>query len=1357
MWIKRLFFVLFTLFLTTGIADAGIPNVVSIIEVSTPTGGGGTYYDNGETISFETTFSEPVNIVGAPELQFQAAGSARTAPLATGTGTVAQFDYTVGGELVNDWDGITVAQFNLNPGESIKSVSTAEDLVPVNFDDVDFSSIRIDSDSPTVTNVTVSTTDGVVSGPTTYLRAGDILNTELFLLQDDTRRMASLEIRIGTEVRTWNYLGAELSGEFNSIQESTSSTFLDGANGALSVIQATWQDQAGKIISNTGILPVGNFFVDNTKPILGEVTPVTPSLGTDSTPDVTFSSTEAGDISFSGGCGSATTTATIGNNTITMTMLPDGTYNCSLTVTDVAGNVSDTLSLSTFEIDTTDPVFANIGVTSDNTFDTNYGNATSILTFTMNLAQVDSFSGTGQIDFSIGGTNRTIFFGAANQTANGSYSANYTLSGENGTITITDITFSDYLGHSLDKTLFTSGGMPSPTVIIDTQAPDLTSVSLASSNANPVWAKATDTMTYSIVFDEDVKRMLPPITPSTANNANLVILEVDLSDFGTSDQLIFQVQPGDNGVVSVAGTNFTIYDRAGNLTMLNQNDINGLVTEVIQADTTRPTISATSIYSSNTNTSLAKTNDTIFVQYTDNDNLSPTTSLRLNAMIHDNPITSIETTSGPLAANKFFSRFTDGTETSEEVVGFSFQIVDEAGNRSVSKDMTDDTSFLRFDRTNPIITSVGIEAISQDATAFLGDLPTYYARSGDEIKVAFEAADYVDILNPPTGTINGNVATITNISGDIWEASVLGDNADEEGMVVFDILVKDNAGNGDGTTNSEVHITGTTDGTMVFYDRTGPTLPTLILDGEGAETVDFKHRSNARFTWTGSVDLNDMGSVLGSGLFFYDVLFDNTTNGTNESAILLSDTTNYRPATPAPSDTPYIFHITDVTDKAGNKSGPAIVYTQLYTIGVLGQVTDQDGKPISGAMVQVVARYGDTCSDPSSVCTDITDAEGRYAIVTQKDRDYTLNAWEAAHYLGKAQIHVLQEDLYENISLKQPSRGVNERQTGMEVLRVVTDQLFSTQKAGEKDQQTAIIIRSYGGEFTVRQEGSRIFITSLSEITMVGVNNPAVQVINNNDNSYTIVGAGNITGRSATGNTSTSYTSTGDNFQTGTSRLGVQKTTTSGVDDSRWSGMKREDFVGAGHFWTEAESKEFVERANEGQAPVIKFYINRNGYEVFGGYVSGKMALDRFEKRAQNPVIYRDRKVATSRNKRERILSLKEKSQAMKEAYQNQYEKKSVVVASRGVRKMKNEDAAKTATVGKNYRKTYVNKFAKTETRFQTVSKLEKRSLENMQMRVGNQSVSMDLVMSGESRNDIAKKSLKNRLVKQVGQSLSEG
>ncbi len=89
---------------------------------------------------------------------------------------------------------------------------------------------------------------------------------------------------------------------------------------------------------------------DTTAPVIAEVTAVTTPTN-DSTPDYTFSSDEAGTITYGGSCSSSTTSAISGNNTITFTSLSGGPYsNCTIIVKDSAGNASNILATTSFVV-----------------------------------------------------------------------------------------------------------------------------------------------------------------------------------------------------------------------------------------------------------------------------------------------------------------------------------------------------------------------------------------------------------------------------------------------------------------------------------------------------------------------------------------------------------------------------------------------------------------------------------------------------------------------------------------------------------------------------------------------------------------------------------------------------------------------------------------------------------------------------------------------------------------------------------------------------------------------------------------------------------------------------------------------
>ncbi len=90
--------------------------------------------------------------------------------------------------------------------------------------------------------------------------------------------------------------------------------------------------------------------IDVTAPTISQVASVS-SPTTNVTPTYTFTTDEAGTITYGGSCQSTTTSATSGSNTITLNSLAVGSYsNCTITVTDSLGNISSTLTISPFTI-----------------------------------------------------------------------------------------------------------------------------------------------------------------------------------------------------------------------------------------------------------------------------------------------------------------------------------------------------------------------------------------------------------------------------------------------------------------------------------------------------------------------------------------------------------------------------------------------------------------------------------------------------------------------------------------------------------------------------------------------------------------------------------------------------------------------------------------------------------------------------------------------------------------------------------------------------------------------------------------------------------------------------------------------
>jgi len=166
-----------------------------------------------------------------------------------------------------------------------------------------------------------------------------------------------------------NGLDTGVTPEITIINGGVTDEAMSATGGDPDVWTYSWDVPSGSVTAEVSIAAkdiVGNdnqpatgvttYTIDNIAPVLSEVTLV-PTPADDPTPSYTFNSSEAGTITYGGSCSSVITDAVASNNTITFDALTDGTYDdCTITVTDAAGNPSDVLTVNTFTIDNTPPV-----------------------------------------------------------------------------------------------------------------------------------------------------------------------------------------------------------------------------------------------------------------------------------------------------------------------------------------------------------------------------------------------------------------------------------------------------------------------------------------------------------------------------------------------------------------------------------------------------------------------------------------------------------------------------------------------------------------------------------------------------------------------------------------------------------------------------------------------------------------------------------------------------------------------------------------------------------------------------------------------------------------------------------------
>jgi len=256
-------------------------------------------------------------------------GSANGSVIVSGSGTSTR-TVTISGITGNGTLGISVA------------ANTATDLAGNNAPAAGPSAtFTIDNTPPTLSIGSPSaalTNDGPVTYTVTYTGANAVTlaNGNVTLNKTGSANGTIIVSGSGTSTRTVTI--SNITG--------------DGTLG-ISVAASTATDLAGNTAQSAG--PSVTFTVDNTPPALAQIAAV-PTPTNNHNPLYTFSSSNAGIIHYGGSCGSTTTAAINGSNTITLTAygggpFAEGTYaNCTVSVTDAIGNASSPLSINAFAV-----------------------------------------------------------------------------------------------------------------------------------------------------------------------------------------------------------------------------------------------------------------------------------------------------------------------------------------------------------------------------------------------------------------------------------------------------------------------------------------------------------------------------------------------------------------------------------------------------------------------------------------------------------------------------------------------------------------------------------------------------------------------------------------------------------------------------------------------------------------------------------------------------------------------------------------------------------------------------------------------------------------------------------------------
>jgi len=311
----------------------------------------------------------------------------------------------------------------------------------------------------------------------------------------------------------------------------TFNTLADGAyTCSIRVAETATPTNFNTIVANNNAGVSSPFIIDTTAPVVAQVTAVsTPRNNT--TPSYTFSSSEAGTLSVGGSCTSATTTATSGNNTISFSTLTPGTYsNCTITVTDAATNASNILAVSSFTIDTTAPVVAQVTAVP-----TPRNNATPSYTFSSTEAGTVSYGGdcSGTTGGAVSSGNTTVTFATL---AAGTHS--------NCTVTVTDsatnasnvLAVSSFTIDTTAPVVAQVTAVPTPTnnstpsyTFSSTKAGTITyGGSCSSSTTNAI--SGNNTITFGVLSNGTYSNCTVRVTDSATNASNILAVSTFVID-----------------------------------------------------------------------------------------------------------------------------------------------------------------------------------------------------------------------------------------------------------------------------------------------------------------------------------------------------------------------------------------------------------------------------------------------------------------------------------------------------------------------------------------------------------------------------------------------------------------------------------------------------------------------------------------------------------------------------------------------------------------------------------------------------------------------------------------------------------
>ncbi len=763
--------------------DAKKPGITDVVE---PANG---YYRQTETLDFYVIFDKVVDVTGVPYIPITLLSGSVTADFVSitddGTTSTLLFRHVVS-TTDNDPDGIEIGSSIVLNGGTIKEGNNNAILTLTGVDPL--TGVLVDAVLPALLSVGIVSTNANSFG--TYAKAGDQI-TLSFAGSETLAAKPSVTIA-GNAIASGSVT--------NPTGDNWEAVYTMGAGDAEGVVPFTidFADLAGNtngtVSSTTNSSSVTYY---NTKPTLAPV-----SIASDHTNPERAKVGDIITIAFIADRELDDVSVSIFGNPATVTNVGD-LYNWTATYTTQSGDlegaipftvdfydlplnqgnqVSTTTDGSSVSFDKTPPQLNSVTIKSDHANSEYVGEGGIV------ILSITGSEGLGNSPVvTINGHNATVAKVAGSSI---NWKASYVM-GSLGSDTDGDVTFAvdfvDLSGNNGSQVSTTTDG--SAVTFVKT-APALTAISIASDHTNDDMARLGSAVHLSFTSTDTIENVNVKI------NGKAVLAESVSENSWVATGYLSASDPAGNVAFSI-----DYMDIAGNMGTQETVTSDG---SKVTFDKTNPNYSLVSIYSDNSNSAYAVDGDLVTLEFVTSETVEAP-EVFINGQAPD------DISGGP--TNWLATRIV-ATGEDEGVMPFTINIQDLAGNTPITKFNTTDGSAVKFDDSNPVISSVTVD-------------PGVY-KVGDVISILIQSDDisYTGV----TVEVNGKTQGLNNNLNNTYSINYLVEENDNEilnaDQLPVNIVLVDPAGLT--TSRTEADVNG---GTITIDSRT-PVISTFSSNAE---------------------------------------------------------------------------------------------------------------------------------------------------------------------------------------------------------------------------------------------------------------------------------------------------------------------------------------------------------------------------------------------------------------------------------------------------------------------------------------------------------------------------------------------